>query len=223
MRSNTVAKSVAWGVLALVAAGLAACSAEEPTASASASPTAGQEAAADGGSATTVAWRGAEVRVPAGWQKADSADDFLCVLPTGMPKTVCSSPGHDASGVQNFVLMYASERKANREAPADPVTLDASDMKFWMYNGGEVPCDEWSRNQKVDGATKTVGGLQALYGKWSVTCKDTGKAFTAQRWLLPQSRFGVVSYALTDERAAEILQLVSTMTMEGYERTDTPA
>jgi hypothetical protein len=226
MRSNTVAKPVAWGALALFTAGLAACSPASSTGASSATSApasaAGDQEAGDTGPTTTVAWRGAEVRVPAGWQKAGSADDFLCVLPAGTAKTVCSSPGHDANGVQNFLFMYASERKANKEAPADPKTLDGSDMNFWMYNGGEVPCDEWSKNEKVDGATKMIGGLQAFYGRWSVTCKSDGKSFVAQRWLLPKSRFGVVSYALTDQRADEILQMISTMDMAGYETSDTP-
>ncbi|MEJ3743248.1 hypothetical protein WEI85_08175 [Actinomycetes bacterium KLBMP 9797] len=227
MRSNTMPKAALWGAVALLVAGLTGCSSSEPGSASSASPseTASATAAAGNGQSGTtgggsaVAWRGGEVRVPGGWRKAASADDFLCVLPAGGDQTMCTAPGH---AVQDFLFLYASERKANREAPADPKTLDGSDMGFWMYNGGEVPCDDWSRNEKVDGAAKTVGGLQALYGKWSVTCASDGKSFVAQRWLLPKSRLGVVSYALTDQAATQIFQMVSTMNLSGYERSDTP-
>jgi hypothetical protein len=212
--------------------GLAACSASDTAADSSATPSTATGAAqatstgptatapATGGKAVAVGWRGATIQVPTGWRKVAEDDTSLCLLPTASPDLTCQALGH-TDGVQNWLFLYASERVAiPGESIPDPLSLDASDMGFWMYHGAqEVPCDDWTKNQRVDKANKTVGGKVAYYGKWLVTCKDDGKSFTAQRWLLPKSRLGVVSFALTDASAAAIYQMVMTMDMTGYEPT----
>ena len=71
----------------------------------------------------------------------------------------------------------------------------------------------------LEGGTGTVGGLSGFYGSWQVTCKDTGRTFTAQRWLLPRSRIGIVSYALTPASAADIKQMVTTMDLARFTPT----
>ena len=172
-----------------------------------------------GSGAVTVGWRGATVAVPRGWRKAAGDDNTLCILPISSPARVCQALGH-TDGVQDWLFLYATERSAVQGAPANPRTLDGSDMDFWMYDGAEPPCDDWTRNQRVDNASKKVGGKTAYYGKWLVTCKDDGKSFTAQRWLLPKSRLGVISFARTDVSAAAIYQMVTTMDMIGYEPTE---
>jgi hypothetical protein len=95
-------------------------------------------------------------------------------------------------------------------------------MNFWMYNGvDDLPCDQWARNQRVDKTNKTIDGRVAYYGKWLVTCSTDqgGQSFIAQRWLLPRSRLGVVSYALNEASASSIFRMIATLDLEGYEPT----
>lgn len=211
------------------AMGLAACSSRaEPSGATTPATTsaAGPTGAATEPIATSadqaegsVGWRGALLKPRPGWGKGAEEDETLCMLPSASPASVCKALGHTDS-VKDWLFLYASERSAVKGAPADPKTLDGSDMNFWMYNGGELPCDQWTRNKRVDSANKSVGGLVAYYGKWEVTCQDSGASFIVQRWLLPKSRLGVVSYALTEAKAADIYQMVTNMDMAGYEPTE---
>jgi len=226
MRGNIVRQAATLAALGLVL-GLTACSAKAEQPGAAATTPAGSTTAtvpaatsAAAPAAGSVGWRGALLNLQPGWAKAAGDDETLCVLPTGGSAAICKALGHTDT-VKDWLFLYASERSAGAGAPADPKTLDGSDMGFWLYNGGEPPCDQWSRNERVDKANKTVGGLVAYYGKWQVTCSGGGASFIAQRWLLPKSRLGIVSYALTEAKATEIAQMVSTMDMVGYEVTET--
>jgi hypothetical protein len=201
--------------------GASACTSKgTPTASSatlSAEPT--TASTANGATATaTLTWRGATVKPPSGWGKGLQEETSLCLARKPNPDRYCHAMG-GTNDVQDWVYLYASERSGGAEGePAHSSTLDGSDMGFWMYDSGTLPCDA-TDGQQVKKGIDTIGGRSASYGKWQVSCKNNGRNFTVQRWLLPKSRLGVVSFAVTSTSEADIYQMITTMDLSGFKPT----
>ena len=186
---------------------------------ASRSPSVGPEqpnAAAAPTSRTVLTWRGASITLADGWRKTNGVDETeqLCLVRNENP---------DACGgdtVTDWLYLYASERSGGAEGePGHPDTLDASGMNDFTYDGGTVPCETRDTPAQAQKATTNIDGYPAYYGKWRVDCAGEPPTFTAQRWVLPKSRIGVVSYALTEQSAEQIRQMVTTMDLTGYRPT----
>jgi hypothetical protein len=166
---------------------------------------------------TALTWRGASINLADGWRKAAGIDqtEQLCLLRTGSADAVC---GGDK--VDDWLYLYASERSGGAEGePGHPDTLDASGMNGFTYDGGVVPCQTRGTAAQVQKGTRDVGGRLAYYGEWKVECVGNPPTFIAQRWVLPKSRIGVVSYALTEQSAEQIRQMITTMDLSGYQPT----
>jgi hypothetical protein len=167
-------------------------------------------------SRTVFIWRGASITLGDGWRKTTGVDEAeqLCLVRNENPDTC----GGDT--VTDWLYLYASERSGGAEGePGHPDTLDASGMNDFTYDGGNVPCDTRNTPTQVQKATTNMDGRPAYYGKWRVDCVGEPPTFTAQRWVLPKSRIGVVSYALTEQSAEQIRQMVTTMDLTGYRPT----
>lgn len=167
-------------------------------------------------SRTVFSWRGASITLADGWRKTTGVDEAeqLCLVRKGNPDPC----GGDT--VTDWVYLYASERSGGAEGePGHPDTLNASGMNDFTYDGGNMPCDTSNTPTQVQKATTNIDGHPALYGKWRVDCVGEPSTFTAQRWVLPKTRIGVVSYALTEQSAEQIRQMVTTIDLTAYRPT----
>jgi hypothetical protein len=165
-------------------------------------------------SSAALAWRGATVKLPGGWARGYQDDTSLCLART--PR-YCQAIG-GARDAQDWVYLYASERPDDDEEPPHRATLDGSDMSSWMYDSGILPCDA-TEGQQVKKGTDRINGRSAYYGKWRVSCKNNGRNFIVQRWLLPKTRLGVVSFAVTATSEADVYKMVTTMDLSGFKPT----
>jgi hypothetical protein len=166
-------------------------------------------------SSATLAWRGATMKLPGGWGRGYQDDTSLCVA---RPDRYCRAMG-GTNDAQDWVYLYASERSGGAPGePPHPDTLDGSDMNSWMYDSGTLPCDA-TEGQQIKKGFDRINGRSAYYGEWRVSCKNNGRNFIVQRWLLPKTRLGVVSFAVTATSEADVYKMVTTMDLSGFNPT----
>jgi hypothetical protein len=170
---------------------------------------------------TEVGWRGAAIRLTAGWRKAlqDDVDVSLCLLPETAPDSYCRTVHGSGASQHDWVLFYAADRHLAGDPGLDRNTFSGSDMGSPGYDSAPRPCDATNVTVLRRG-NGSLGGRTSMYSKFQVTCKaGQGGTYTSQRWLLPASRLGVISYALTPARADEIEQLVSNVDLTAFQPT----
>jgi hypothetical protein len=166
---------------------------------------------------TAVSWRGASIPVGARWQAHSSTAEDLCLLPrTGTGDDGCLAKA------QNMIFLYATERSGGAEGePGHASSLTAAGMDSFSYDGGVVPC-QVSAERRTSSVSRPLGGRTALAGTWQLTCA-AGPSLLVQRWVLPQSRLGVLSYALTEADATAIAETIATVDLTGYRVTSPTA
>jgi hypothetical protein len=182
----------------------------DPATSVSGAPATAPGSAAPG---SRLVWRGAVLTLDPGWRRVISDQEQLCLQAETNPDVEC---GLDRT--EDLIYLYASERSGGAEGePGHASSLDAAGMDSFTWDGGFVPCD-FPDEPPLRKGTRPVGGRTAFYGEWRLACTDR-PAVLVQRWVLPKSRLGVLSYASGDASAKRIEQMVAAMDLSHFTPT----
>jgi hypothetical protein len=169
-----------------------------------------------------VTWRGAVILVSSGWRVAvqNDADVSLCLLPKSVPKDYCSTVHGSGANMRGWLLFYAADRRLAGDPGFDRKTFSGKDMDSPGFDSAPRPCDA-ANIATLRRGNNILGGRASSYSKFRVTCKKgQGGTFVVQRWLLTESRLGVISYAVTPAAAATIDRLVSAVNLAGFQPTE---
>ncbi|MEJ3743247.1 hypothetical protein WEI85_08170 [Actinomycetes bacterium KLBMP 9797] len=149
---------------------------------------------------------GAVLRIPAGWIYRPVAEGIGCVQPAGTPQ-----PGGDCTpgGVEIRVGTFVGW-------PGN--SIDSDDGWSLSHTCATAtalaPRLAVTSNRLVERASPPVGGREAAYREWRVTC-ESGTSFSVRLWWLPDVAVTIYTMALDSRHGSTVDQLVASLDVTG--------